>query len=378
MKQGDKIMNKRQRLIAFVGIALTLIFILSIRNGGFLGASRLKGDLQLTQIKDIPILIEKDTSHKKFLDGIIQYADGELYYFDYLGDKKWSVSLDIKHPIIKTSQESVYLFDSSRNQLVRIDSKGKVAYRYTIEGEMKNFSLAEYDDAALIHEESENKSMQVNLVEKNGRKRTGISLTEGFILNMTPSIQNDIIAVGILDTTGKEATSHVLYYNLKGKLVNSVNLGTTIIYNMYFGKDDNLIVVSDTKVYGLSRERIKWEVEMDGLSTFELIDKSSIVLYGKQNKSKGTSKGEDSILIIQGDGKLIEAESLSEQILGMDTFNRDMVAYSKRSIFILGNKGEIIYSQKYHKDIEKVYLYDSGYLVIRTKENVYFNKLEKK
>ena len=195
---------------------------------------------------------------------------------------------------------------------------------------------------------------------------------------MTLSVEHDLLALGVLDTSKEEIASHVLHYSLRGNLLNSTSLGNIVIYNMFFDREGKLIVISDKNITALLKEKAKWSVDLHLVKLIEEMDSSSVAIYGLQNPNKGFMKKDDNILIIENNGKIIETENISEEIIGMDCFDQDLVVYSKRTVYILDSNGSIVFKQKYNKDIDEVYLFEKGHLIVVTKENIYFNKLEKK
>lgn len=378
MKPGDKLMSKKQGLINLVGGALLIILIFSIKDKMPFKTSYYGGNIEANQLQEVLVPLSNQTQYRKYMDGVIQYVEGTLTYFDYFGTEKWKVFLGLEDAIIKTNQESVYVYDGIRNQVIKFNSTGKIMYRYTLEGKMKSIYTENQEDVVLIYEVFENKSKAVIVLDKNGRKKTEIQVSKGDMLNSALSVEQDSIVLGMLSTEGEELEAQLLFFDFKGNLVNSMSLGSDIIYKMHFDNEGKMIVIEDGKITAISKEKVKWSVDIEFLRFIEEIDKGGVVVYGSKENNNNPIRRNKDILIVQNNGKMIERNNLKEEISGLDYNKGDILAYSKRSIYILSSKGDIVYQQLYNKDIEEAYLFENGHLIVITKENIYFAKLEKK
>lgn len=365
--------NKRKVFVLLIVIMLILIGPRLIK--------QVKSVLTTVE-KEFYLLQEIETGHeddliyKKLDSGLVQYWDGILYLYDMTGKQKWHTYIGIVNPIIKTNSNSVYMLDNDKNQLIRIGKNGEILYRYTIEGALVNFEVCE-ENYVILQYFSQKNITNLKILNKEGREHNNILLTEGEVINISISKTHNYIGINTL-VTNNVLESRLLTYDIDGQLIGSNNLEEQFVLGFLYDSKGNMIVVKEEEVFSINKSnRVKWSVFLNKIKLFKGFLTEHMVLYSDEsgkNPLIHTKEGEE-IKVLQYNGKVIGEFQIDGKVNGLDIHEEAIVFYSPRTIYFLDKRGNLEVEYKYSSDIEEIFVFSKGHLVIVTKGKLSFMKM---
>ncbi|WP_090554530.1 DUF5711 family protein [Natronincola ferrireducens] len=363
---------KNKRRIMFIFIATILIFL------SFSIIKNIKTTMTTVE-KEIQILEEIETHqggnvvYRKFQNGVLQYWDGILYFYDFKGEKKWHLHLGIPSAEVKVSDESIYLADNGKKQLLRINKKGEIVYRYTTKETISSFAVCE-SNYVLVQYPLINSMTELVLLNEEGRKHSSIIVGEGMVMNSTLSKAHNLVAVNTL-ITNNALTSHLILYDMQGELIASNHLNDQLVLDFDYDTKGNLIIIKEEKITSINKgNKELWSVEVDKVKLSKTFSPQYTVIYGGEAGGNPLIDKKDGkrTKIIQYNGRVIGDAQTKEVIKGIDNSKEDIVVYSPRTIYVLDKRGEIKMEHKYSSDIEEIFLFSREHMAIITKGKLSF------
>lgn len=327
-------------------------------------------------IEEIETGYDEDVIYKKLKEGILQYWEGILYSYDVMGKEMWNIYLGIVNPMVKTNENNIYFLDNSNNQLLRIDENGEIIYRHTLEAPLNNFAVSD-DNYVILQYPSKNNIVKLKILDDEGRGYSEILLTEGDVMNAAISKTHDFIAINTL-ITNNSLESRLLTYDLKGQLIGSNQLGDQIVLKFTYDTKGNLITVMEEEVFSIDKNnKILWKTSIDRIKGFKKLSYEYMVFYSDQQGKNPFvhARGEDDVKVMKYDGKLIGKGRINEDVLGIDLGGERILLHSARSIYLLDKKGKLKKEHKYSSDIEDVFVFSKGHVVVVTKGKISFLRI---
>lgn len=365
---------KKSRLIIFI-IVLLVIATVSIRFVKNVKTTN-SSEEEVQELTKIETSYNEEILYRKLQKGLVQYWNGSLYFYDVQGNEKWHNYLGITNPLIKTNKNNIYVIDNNLKQLIRIDEKGQIQYRYTMEMPLNNFEISD-DNYVIIQYPKENNMVNLQIIDDEGRKYSKIVLTEGDVINLSLSKSHDIIAINTL-ITQNSLESRLLLYDLNGQLIGSNHIEEQLVLGFEYDKKGNLIVIAEDEVFSINRNNeILWRTSVNRIKNFSNYPDEYMVIYGHRSSKNPFihTEGNEDLNILKYNGKITAKAQVGEEILGLDVDRDGILLYSTRSIYLLDINGKIIMTNKYLHDIKDVFIFPKGHLVVASKEDLSFLKI---
>ncbi len=363
-------------LISFLLIALFLIMsprlidIINTRSANSKGEPSVIHEIELPHSSQI--------IYEKFNEGILQYWDGILYYHDMKGQQQWTIHLGVISPIIRTTNNNVYIMDNNKKQLIRLGKDGEVQYKVFLDKGVYNFSANDKQNV-LLQLINEGGSYRKLLILNDEGKKTGeISIAEGEIMSFSIEDNDSKILLHTLNTANNRIEGNLLQYDRQGKLIKLDSLEDKLLLRYYTEGKGNLILVFEDGIRAIDNEgSIKWEVEAAGIKDAINEKEEYLAIYSNETQKSGIiyGKSQDRLNVIAQSGNSLSDSILKEKPSGMDTNKNELLYYSTRSLYIVNKKGQQIAEYKYNSDIEKAFLYQQQHVIVITKERLTFLKI---
>lgn len=373
--------NKRRILM----IAIVLLGMIAVANPRTI--DYLKGKIFGTEKGTISLINEIETTHssqiiyEKLDNGLLQYWEGILIYYNYKGEQLWSANLSIHRPTIKTSTDSIFVVDEAKNQVIRINKKGEMVYKNTLARPYSNINVCD-NNYAVIYHNVEGPIQYITILDENGSKSSEITLSEGMVTGLAISKSNDKVAISTIGTNGERLENNLSIYDLKGNLLGIENFKNNIIIHVFFNKNGDLLVFDESNIFSMDKNnKIKWETEFKGKLSHVSKSNTDYMTFYTEDHNKNSiiySNGGNKIKTIDYSGKSMGELKVKDEILGIDNFKNDIIAHSLRTVFRVGKEGNIILEYPYPSDILKSYGLSEEIFVVITKEKVSFLQFRKK
>jgi hypothetical protein len=321
----------------------------------------------------------RQVTYKKTNNGVLEYLEGTLFYYDRLGQQKWSTYIGSNNVMFNENSKNIYLADKIKNQMIQIDMRGTMIYSYILEQPPYNFKICE-DNYVLIQHYSDNSLKSVTLLNDKGERESTIQLREGEIVNMTLSKKHNRIAVNTLRTNNSMLESRIIILDLKGNLIHSISLNEPMVLDLFYDVKGNLTIIQEKSIISINKKKeINWKVDTPRIQFLKVHPENYMVIYcGGEEKNKMIygSRGEK-IKILQHDGKWAGEAVLRKEIIGLDLTDKNILVYSPRTIYILNKKGGLMTEYNHNSDIKEAYFIAEENVIIVSKEKVSFIKLGK-
>lgn len=371
--------NTKKNLWVLIAIIIILL-IASPRTIKYLKAKTSLGKGEISIIKEIETPHSNQIIYKKLDNGLIKYWKGILIYYDMTGEQLWSVNLAINRPVIKTNSDSIYIIDENKNQIFRINKKGEQIYKKTLDKNYKNFSICD-NNYVVLHHDTEDMVQHVTIMNGKGEKISEIVLSEGEITNMAISEVYDRIAISTVDINGDSLKNNILIYDLNANLLSSESFGDNIILNIFYNEKGDLIAIDEKNIFSINEDNlINWQTDFNGtIAIINTKNKNFITVYSKGSKKNSIiySPTENTIKILSYNGKLLSEIKQEEEIINIDSYKNNIVAYSLRTIFKYDKNGNLRTEYPYNSDILKCFMLSDDNMVIITKEKISFLSLKR-
>ncbi|AKL97358.1 hypothetical protein CACET_c39320 [Clostridium aceticum] len=365
--------NKRKKFTLLIIMVLVIVSPQIISKIRFVMTSSekivyLMGEIETNHSSDI--------IYGKLEDGIVQYWEGILYFYDTTGAQKWHLNLGVVNPMLKTNAKDIYVVDNSKNQLIRIDKGGNIVYRYTMEGSLSKLAIEE-DNYLLLQYPTKNNMTELVVLDNEGRKHSSILLGEGQVMNIAISKPHDLIAINTV-TTKNSLESHLLTYDLKGQLIASNHLEEEFILNFSYDAKGNLVVIKEKEIIGINRDnKVIWDIFLEKIKVFKESPLQHMIVYsGEESRNRLIYRREgEGIRIVQYNGKVAGKTKVDEDLLGIDSYGEEILLYSLRTIYLVDKKANILVEYKYSSDIEEVFIFPKGHVVVATRGKLSFLRI---
>lgn len=370
-------MKKNKRiLIILLGISICLL-IFNPKSLGYL-KSIITGEIQqATNILELELPHSSQILHIKQKDQILQYWDGILYAYDVRGNQSWSINLGINSPVIEANDEYIYVLDGGKNQIIKILNSGNIEYRRVLNKSV-NFIKPGDDKYLFVHHHPEqNRLRNVSVLNEEGKVVAEILVSEGEVINALVSEKNDRVILHTLVFSDGKVEGKLIYYNLKGEVVRLESTGDQIVVNMFFDNKGNLMVFYENKIASINSDyQNNWQVDTEEITSVALSNDYLITYHSNEGRGGIIQRQRESLKMIDFSGKIIGENRSLEKIIGVDTFNNDIIAYSSRTIYLLNGKGEILMEYKISGDLQEVLLLPNKHIGVITKEKLSIMKIQ--
>lgn len=368
--------NKRKVLLILMIMAIILT-LMNPKSVEYLKAKAGYEKETLSVIKEIEKSRSSQIIYEKLDNGLIQYLEGILMYYNSEGEQLWSINLGINRPIIKTNTNSVYVINERANQIIRINKEGEQVYKITLDKPYMNGNICN-DNYMIIYHKADGPIKYLTILNDEGKKVGEITLGEGEITNMTISKVQDRIAISTLGTNDAGLENNTLIYDLNGNLLGVEILENNIVFNLFYNEKGNLIVIDEKNLFSINKNKeLNWKTSFnEPITLMDTANKDFITLYGEGNRKNSIiySPSGNKLKTLSQEGKLIAETKIKEDILGLDSYKNNLLAYSLRTILIYDKEGNVRLEYPYSSDILKSFMLTDHHLVVITKEKNTFLK----
>lgn len=372
-------MKKRRKRFWFLILMFFTLFFLIPKTAGYIKGKIINKGKTFSIMKEIELPHVSQTIYQKLDNNIIKYWEGVLFCYDILGEKRWSINLGIANPIIKNNNNSIFVVDNSKKEIIRISKEGELLYRVFLQNQVHDIKTCEEDYILLQYISDKNTPQKISIIDGNGNEISNISLGQGEITSLAISKNHNKIAIGTLGINQNEIESSLLVYDLIGNLLTLESHQSNIILECIYDSKGNLIVLEEGEVSCINKENVKlWSVNPGQIQQIGISPDNFIVIYSC-NDRRGmiyTRSGEK-IKILKYNGKWLGENKIEEEIKGIDSYKDDVLVYSSRTLYILDKKANIKIKHQYNSDINKAYILSNGYIAIVTKEKLSFLEMKR-
>ncbi|KAB3530294.1 hypothetical protein F8154_13965 [Alkaliphilus pronyensis] len=370
-------MGKGRKKLWLVIMALGILSILIPITKGAFQNKGLYTNKEAITTKEIQLPHSSEISYHKFNDGLLQYWDGTLFYHNSNTKLNWSLHIGALRPLIKTSKDSIFLYDNSKNQLIKINSLGEIDYRKILDKTINLIEVCHQNYVLAIHDKLEKSPLKhVTILNQEGSITGEITLNSGDILKGALSGKVSRVALHTIDWSSGELSKNLLIYDLEGDLI-KLNKVNDIVLDICY-KNDKMIGSLSNSVFALTKDgQARWSNEVKQIQRVVLTSEDFFVVHAGSNEESGLLQGRNriGIKIYDYKGTLLGEKALKDTIKGLDYSKENILYYTERTIYVLSKSGDLLVEYDYNGDIQEAFIFEDNYLSVVTKEKLAFIRI---
>lgn len=257
---------------------------------------------------------------------------------DNKGRDKWEVKMTLTCPTVDIAGKYALLADlDGNNSLNLYDIKGNNLRTYPISTDIYGAKVNSRGVvAAAISEEGYKGAVVV--YDKKGNEIFKWNSGEGYITDVDISANSRAVAVSQMMSDGEETYSKIHVMNISsGNEIACVTCEGALVAKVSFDKSDNIIAVSQSKVYGFGKRG-------NSIFEFDLAGKSP-TLYDVENSDNllflcRDSRGNSVLEIYSRRGKFLGSYTSSDEIKNISAHKDSIVVATSRNLISLSRKGK--------------------------------------
>ena len=333
------------------------------------------GELEFKKMATIPLRDKNKSLIQPFEQNFIVYEPSTqtLHAYGLDGQERWVFEEKIKDPILNSTPTHLYIGEKATGRIFCVDTLGNIDWQINLERSLRMLR-SNVRGYVAVYSEDNNEKGAVYIFDMEKKQRGIINLNQGNLMDMTLSQEADLLALSVMSIPNDKIESNVVLYNMEGKLLGGNKYGGDIISRIYAGKEQKIVNVGDKKVIGFSKEKgLLWNKEIeDSISKTVWSEDGFIVLALINNKKTIIdAKNRNKIAIIDLEGNELSKIPLKGEVLGIDTKDERIVAFTDRTIYLLSKDGKDPIERKVNNDIQSIHMIEKDRLAL-----VFSDKIE--
>ncbi|QEK13512.1 PQQ-like beta-propeller repeat protein [Crassaminicella thermophila] len=368
-------MSRKRRPFRFKIFVLLALCILILGGAKLFNITRNflgYGELGFQKIGTINYEKGKNLTIHPLKEEIVVYDGKILSLYNLQGDEKWSQEKEIKNAIIKSSENLFFLTDKKKGEITAYNDQGSVIWSVNLKKPISDLVCNNEGYIALYCENKENS--EIYILNMNGKEEGKIIISKGTIIDITISEKEQLIALSIMNIENNKIKTNVVLYTKEGRLIGGNTYDEEIITNLFFSDDNRLMNVGDDKLLVFGKEKgVLWKKYIsDTINRVAWNDQGFIGMHIINNKKTIIdTKNRNHIWLVGIDGTEISKIPIRGEVLGMDTKDNHVVAFTDRTLYLIFKKGQKVIEKKVNNDIKNVYMLPHDRLML-----VFKNKIE--
>ncbi|WP_077369300.1 DUF5711 family protein [Anaerosalibacter sp. Marseille-P3206] len=213
-----------------------------------------------------------DTAVKFYKNVMIKYDNNVIVAINRDGTQAWEKKVTFEKPIVYLGEEVVYLSEGTTGDVYIINEEGKSTNRIQLNNPIDK--VIEKEGIIYVVGKQEKKE-NLTLLTKDGKVLTSI-LPTGNILNFAFNDTLKKILISTLNIGEDNIMSSLNIYNINGNSIGNVKFTDEIITFIDFIDEENIIVLTDSGLYGIKESKILWKKDYSNVKDIyidEEIDK---------------------------------------------------------------------------------------------------------
>lgn len=345
--------NKNGFKIFMLFMFLILAIFLSKGNLDKLLPNRERKTLQI--VHKIPATI--DTTVKFYKNVMIKY-DNDIVAINRDGTTAWEKKVTFEKPIVYLGEEVVYLSEGTTGDVYIINEEGKSTNRIQLQRPIDN--VIEKEGIIYVLGKQEKKD-NLTLLAKDGKVLSSIS-TVGSILNFAFNDTNKKILISTLNIGEDSIMSYLNIYNINGDSIGDVKFTDEIITFIDFIDEENIVVLTDSGLYGIKGSSILWKKDYSNIKD----------VYLDREMKKMYLLHEHGLEFLNNDGRVEETLELKESYNTIYPYKKSILLVGDEEVLGLENGEEYL---RYELEEEGKITVDSLNIIQNTTDKINVMKI---
>ena len=358
-----------------MGMVLVILLLIHPKTMAFI-ESRLKPGMgELTLVKELQLPHSSQIRYEKMEQYLVQYWDGVLYAYQGDGTQYWTLPIEIKQPRMVSGEQGLLLLDGEAHQLVRVNPQGELIYQVDLNQSVESFETSEQGHGLVYYTPGEGPLRILEIFGPEGETLGEITLNEGEVIKSSISGSSDRVFIYTLGIQQDGLVGQLQVFNLKGELIAVEKLPNEISLWMAMGKDHLLYMATDLALISFTPEgTIQWRKSLEAIHGVTEHGSGLLLVSFKGKPSGGIfqNKEGDKVMVFQRNGEITGEISFPEAITGTALWDKKILIYGNRSLYLYDPQGKQEISYSYPGDIEGAWMLSENQMAVITREKLSF------
>jgi len=326
-------------------------------------------DNVLKDVETIKISSDKDEVAKVFKTGeyISIYEEGLLKIYDSLGQLKEEIDITLGERLIKGNNRYIYIGETLKGILHIYDYNGEYVKSIQFEGPIYNLKLFGDSYIGIALEDN-----TLFLFDAQGEEVTKLEIPQGEVTDFQLSGNGQVLGVSVLNITDFDYNSNIFLYSLGGRIHLGKKVDKGIIYYLQAVDEDKIMAIGANKYIILAKDDgIVFERELKDVNKIDAMGKDKVVI-NTLNRSNPIidTKNRNSIIQMKSSGEEICQTQILGEVLGIDGEFDKILAFSKRTLYLIDDRGDILIEEKVNGDIRDAFWLREGVFALVLKDKI--------
>ncbi len=299
-----------------------------------------------------------DYTQYAYGSGILLLNNNGIKMVDNKGTDKWSHNYTLTNPMVDISGRYMLLADLDGNNTLNLfDTDGNNLVTYSISSDILSAKINRKRlVAAAVSEEGYKGSVVV--YNKRAEEIFKWNSGEGYITDIDISNDGKYVAVSQMMSDRDEVYSKIHVINItNGQKSANIECASALIAGINFDKRDNIIAVSQNKVFGYSKKgKNIYTIDLVGKSpqTYDVDNGENLVFLCRDNR------GNSILEIYSLRGRFLGSYTSSDELKNICVCGNRIVAATSRNLVYLSNKGKLKKTVEISHDIMSLGIYGNN------------------
>lgn len=311
---------------------------------------KIGGNSKTLVLKDsFPIKINTENM-KLYENMLIRWEEGSIIAVRIDGNKGWEKKSDFQEPLVSFGKNNIYFSEGSTGDIYYLSKEGKSIKRVEMKSQISR--MFEKNNALIIAQNND-AGGKLSILDGNGKLIASSIFEDGYFLDLNVDDKKTKYGISTLNLDEDNMNSTFVLYEMNGKEINRYKFNDEILIFTQFVNNDNLILLTDSKIYFLKSNNIIWEKGMNKIKNIYVQDKNIYLLY------------DDTLEIINFEGKTEEKISLKEEYNKIIFFNdKYFLLFGDTYISGFSKEGKEVLKYKTDGEIKNVFANGKEVVVI--------------
>lgn len=274
------------------------------------------------------------------------------------GKDLWTNTYTLTNPMVDISGNYMLLADLDGNNTLNLfNSNGDNIQTYPINSDIISAKLSGRRlVAAAIDEEGYKGSVVV--FNKKAEEIFKWNSGEGYIMDIDISNDGKYVAIAQMMSDRSEAYSKIHIIKISnGHEIANVECKNSLIASINFNKQNNVVAVGDSEVYGYNKNGTpKFVIDLAGKSpqTYDISNGNNLIFLCRD------SRGNSVLEVYSQSGKLRGSYTSGDEIKNICTNDDNIVASTSRSLLYVSRRGRLKKTVEISHDIMSIGIYGNN------------------
>lgn len=274
------------------------------------------------------------------------------------GKDRWTYTYTLTNPMIDISGKYMLLADLDGNNTLNLfDADGNNILTYPISNDILSAKISKRRLAAVAMGEEGYKGSVV-VYNKKAEEIFKWNSGEGYIIDIDISNDGRYVVVAQMMSDREEVYSKIHVINISsGQETAVMECESALISKINFDKNDNIIAVGDSKVFGYSKKgKQNYVIDLAGKSpqTYDIENGSNLVFLCRD------SRGNSVLEIYSLRGRFLGAYTSSDELKNICINDDNIVVSTSRNLLYLNHRGKLKKTVEINHDIMSMGLYGNN------------------